>query len=281
MTQTLATATPPSTSSQVFRYSKKAIKRIIPLAIIGYFLPRTLLIYAILGLIDVARNRPLTWGLLYRYYLGKGLLTWLLSPINILMDICCLPFINKGIYKLEDMPPGYQAEIKTLIDAAHNRNLVGLLEEKMGEKKRGMIFFQWYGKIIQTSVDVPEFSQRYKYLRTIGVSIFNKRQSTDRHFGPLRQTIRVLYNVNTIDDPNVYVQVGNVVHRWRDEKLFIFDDTLEHESHNESDGIRYCLFVDILRPTLIPWLLSAFVTCTRLLVAPVRRIFYKHWTIIK
>jgi len=279
MTQTLVSPRP--RSSQVFRYSKKAIKRIIPLAVLAYFFYRILIVYAVLGLLDVLRNRPFTASLMYRYFLGKGVLTWLLSPFNLLMDLISLPYWNKGIYKLTDLPQRYQAEIQTLIDAAHSRNLVGALEEKLGEKKRGMIFFQWYGKILDTSVDIPEFRQRYKYLRTIGVSIFNKKQSTDRHFGPLRVTFRVLYNVNTIEDPNVYVQVGNQVHRWRDDKLFIFDDTLEHESHNESDGIRYCLFVDILRPSLVPWVLSGVVTGIRLLVAPVRAVFYKHWTFIK
>ena len=70
----------------------------------------------------------------------------------------------------------------------------------------------------------------------IGVSIFNKKASTGLHFGPLRLTLRVLYNINTIDDPNVYVTVGDVTHRWRDGKLFIFDDTLQHQSVNESDN---------------------------------------------
>lgn len=257
------------------------LQKLIPLAIIAYFLPRTVLVFIILGLLDVLRNRPLRPSLFYAYFFGNGTFTWVLSPFNFLMDLLSLPYWNKGIYQLADLPPKYQAEIQTLIDAAHSRNLIAALEEKMGEKKRGMIFFQWYRKIIPTSVDIPEFKQRFKYLRTIGVSIFNKKQSTSKHFGPMRVTFRVLYNINTIDDPNVYVQVGNQVHRWRDEKLFIFDDTLQHESHNNSDALRYCLFVDILRPSLVPWLLSAIVTGIGLLIYPLRSIFYKNWTFIK
>ena len=191
-------------------------------------------------------------------------------------------FWNKGIYRLEDLPEAtYQAEISTLIDAVHQRDLVKALEEKMGEKKRGMIFFQWYGKILPTSLDIPEFRRRYRYIRTIGVSIFNKKQSTGKHFGPLRLTFRVLYNINRIDDPNVFIQVGNYTHRWREAQLFIFDDTLQHQSCNESDAVRYCLFVDILRPSLVPWLLSGMLTGVRLLMAPVRAVFYQKWTFIK
>jgi beta-hydroxylase len=197
------------------------------------------------------------------------------------MDLFSLPYWNKGIYELGDLPKGYQTEIQALIDACHNRDIVAALESKMGEKKRGMFFFQWYGKLIRTTIDIPEFQTRYKYIRTIGVSIFNRKQSTAKHYGPLRVTYRMLYNINTIDDPNVYVQVGDHVNRWRDSKLFIFDDTLQHESHNESDAVRYCLFVDILRPSLVPWLFSSIATAIRLMAAPIRRVFYKHWTLIK
>ena len=158
---------------------------------------------------------------------------------------------TRGVYKLEDLPAGHRAEIQTLIDAAHARNLIGLLDAKLGDNKRGMIFFKWYGKDIPGSVDVPEYHADFKYLRTVGVSIFNKKQSTGKHYGPLRVTLRVLYNINPVDDPNVYIEVGSKVHRWRDDPLFIFDDTLQHQSVNESDAVRYCLFVDILRPT--PW----------------------------
>jgi hypothetical protein len=280
-TESVSLASPPRKKSKFLRYTKKIIKRLIPLGLLAYFLPKVLIAYVVLGLIDVLRNRPLAWDTMQRYFFGNGVLTWILSPFNVLMDLLALPYWNKGIYKQGDLPERYQKEVQALIDACHNRDLVGALESKMGDKKRGMFFFQWYGKMIQTSVDIPEFRTRYKYIRTIGVSIFNKKQSTAKHYGPLRVTFRMLYNINNIEDPNVYVQVGDVVNRWKDNKLFIFDDTLQHESHNESDALRYCLFVDILRPSLIPWFFGSIVTAIRLGAAPIRRVFYKHWTIMK
>ena len=266
---------------RVTRFLKKAFKRIVPLALALYFIPWVLLAYVCCGVLDVIRNQRRTIANIDRYFAGNGVFTWLLSPFNLLMDFISLPYWNRGIYKLTDLPAGHQAEIQALIDAAHKRDLVGLLEAKLGEKKRGMIFFQWYGKIVPGSVEVPEYHQRYKYIRTIGVSIFNKKQSTGKHFGPLRVTLRVLYNVNQITDPNVYVRVGNHTHRWCEDKLFIFDDTLQHQSVNESDAVRYCLFVDILRPSPVPWLLSGILTAIRLIMAPFRAVFYKHWTLIK
>ena len=263
------------------RTLKKTLKRIVPLALALYFIPWLLLFYFALGLIDVCRNSQRTLRTLDRYFAGNGVFTWLLSPFNLLMDLFCLPYLNRGIYRLQDLPQDYRAEIQTLIDAASHRNLVGLLESKMQEKKRGMIFFKWYGKNIPGSVDMPEYHQPFKYIRTIGVSIFNKKQSTGEHFGPLRVTLRVLYNINDIDNKNVFIRVGNQTHFWQENKLFIFDDTLQHQSCNESDAMRYCLFVDILRPSPWPGLMSGVLTGIRLMMAPLRAIFYKHWTVIK
>ena len=267
--------------SNVLLYTKKAIKRSVPLGLAVYFLPWALLSYIACGVLDVMRNSRRTLGTIDRYFAGNGVFTWLLSPFNLLMDLFSLGYRNRGVYRLADLPPGHQAEIQTLIDAVHKRDLVGALAEKMGEKKRGMIFFQWYGKVLPCSLDIPEFRQRYRYIRTIGVSIFNKKQYTGLHFGPLRVTLRVLYNINDIDDPNVFIQVGNHTHRWRDGKLFIFDDTLQHQSRNDSDGLRYCLFVDILRPSPMPRVLSAILSGIRMLMVPFRAVFYQHWTFIK
>ncbi len=266
---------------QNIRILKKSLKRVVPLALALYFIPWVLATYIVLGLIDVSRNSQRTIRTLDRYFAGNGVFTWLLSPFNLLLDLICLPYWNRGIYRLEDLPKGYQAEIQTLIDAAADRNLVGLLESKMQEKKRGMIFFKWYGKNIPASVDMPEYHQPFKYIRTIGVSIFNKKQSTGEHFGPLRVTLRVLYNINDIESKNVFIRVGNQTHYWKENKLFIFDDTLQHQSCNESDAMRYCLFVDILRPSPWPALMRGILTSIRMLMAPLKATFYKHWTFIK
>ncbi len=231
------------------------------------------------GLYDLSRNKKIDRSVVKRYFLGNGLSTWLLSPINTLLDILSLPYINKGIYKLEDLPATHQEEIKRLIEAAHKENLVEKLSEKIKENPRTMFFFKWYGQAVKSDIDVPSFYENYKYIKTIGVSVFNKKQSTSKHFGPMRATLRVLYNVNDMKDKTAYIEVGNTLHYWQDEKLFIFDDTLQHQSFNESNSPRYCLFVDILRPCLIPSLAAAFVSLLCVLLKSVNNIFYKNWKI--
>jgi aspartyl/asparaginyl beta-hydroxylase (cupin superfamily) len=280
---------PPARKPRRFRLVKKTVKRIAVLAVFVvlplvfgiYVIPVAFGIYFILGLLDVMRNKRRTLATLDRYFFGNGFFTWLLAPFNLLLDLLCLPYRNKGVYELSDLPKGHQEEITAVIDAARMRDLLPQLEGKMGTTKRAMIFFKWYGKNLPTSLDVPEFHQKFKYIRTIGVSIFNKRSSTGKHYGPLRISLRVLYNINNVEGKSAYIRVGNHTHYWSEKKLFIFDDTLQHRSVNETDGLRACLFVDILRPTPWPRLTGALLTGVRLLMAPARAIFYQHWTFVK
>jgi beta-hydroxylase len=113
------------------------------------------------------------------------------------------------------------------------------------------------------------------------VSIFNKKESTTKHFGPLRVTLRVLYNINPVSDQNVYIRVGSRTHYWHENQLFIFDDTLQHQSCNGSEARRYCLFVDILRPSMCTRLMSAILSGVRLVIARFNFVCYQHWTFIK
>jgi len=266
---------------RALKYSTKSLKKVILLALAIYFVPKTLALSLCCGLDDVFRNQKRNASTLNRYFSGNGICTWLLSPFNLTIDLLTLPFTNKRIYKLTDLPKPYQDEITSVIDAAYRRDVVAILESKLDGHQRGMVFFKWYGKNVQSSVEVPEFHKPYKYIRTIGVSIFNKKQSTGKHFGPLRVTLRVLYNINTIDDRNVYIKVGPHIHYWHENKLFIFDDTLQHKSCNESNAVRYCLFVDILRPSLLPGLMSGILSCIRLVIARFNFAFYRHWTFMK
>ena len=133
---------------------------------------------------------------------------------------------------------------------------------------------------IDTFLDIPAFHQPWKYIETIGVSIFNRRVSTSKHFGFMRATLRVLYNLNEMTDDSAYIVVGDTTNRWRDNKLFIFDDTLLHESINQTDQARYCLFVDMIRPTPFPAAMRATVFVIRLLTESFKFVYYRNWKVI-
>lgn len=264
---------------------KLIAKRVLlPIAIfvpLIYFFPRVMLFYAVCGIYDVTRNRPLTGAVLHRYFLGNGLLTWFLSPFNILMDLISLPYINKGVYRLEDLPVLHQAEVKRVIDLALSKDLVGKLQALSQSFPRTMIFFRWYGGNIDAMIDIPEFHGHWKYVQTIGVSVFNKKVSTSKHFGFLRASIRVLYNLNDVTDRSAYIVVGDKTNAWCENKLFIFDDTLMHQSFNESSQPRYCLFVDIVRPAPVRIAMVAIVRLVGFLARSFSYVFYKNWKVLE
>ncbi|NOQ64553.1 MAG: aspartyl/asparaginyl beta-hydroxylase domain-containing protein [Methyloprofundus sp.] len=251
------------------------------LALVTYFLPEAILFYVLCGAYDVSRNSHIDGRMLYRYFFGNGVPTWALSPFNILMDILALPYINKKIYQLEDLPEDCQAEIQELLAAVEEEKIVDAISSRAKKIRRSMIFFQWYGKNIDNFLTVPAFHKKYKYVRTIGVSVFNKKESTDEHYGPLRTTIRVLYNINDIKSPDTYIKVRDVENHWNNSKMFIFDDTLSHQSFNQTDEARYCLFVDIVRPSKIHFVMDGFVKLVALIMQKMNHIFYSSWVPLK
>lgn len=247
----------------------------------AFVFPKFSLFYVFCGLYDVCRNRPVDLSLLRQYFLVNGVMTWALAPFNILLDLLTLPYINKGIYRLDDLPAPYREEVERLIEIAKRENLVGQLQQRAKELDRTMIFFKWYGENIDTFLQTPAFHQQWKYIQTIGVSVFNKKVSTSKHFGPIRPTLRVLYNLNDIDDHSAYITVGGTTSYWKENKLFIFDDTLLHQSFNESDKVRYCLFVDLLRPSLFAGVLRPFVKVVHFFFKSANFVFYKQWKVIQ
>ena len=261
----------------VARRAAKLVLIVVPLA---YVFPKFVLFYIACAIYDVSRNSERTPEVLEKYFLRDGLPVWLLSPVNALLDLLSLPYVNKGVYKLDDLPPEHQGEIARLIESARRQDLVGRLQMAASAQKRSMFFFKFYGTNVETVAHIPEFHENYKHIVTIGVSVFNKRQSVSKHFGPLRASFRVLYNINDMTDDSAYIVVGNTTNYWRENKLFIFDDTLLHQSFNESDLPRYCLFVDIVRPTMMPSAFKYFICAIGNLTAQgANKRFYTQWKV--
>jgi aspartyl/asparaginyl beta-hydroxylase (cupin superfamily) len=267
---------------RIWKYTLRRI--VIPVCVLApfaYFFPKIALLYAVCGAYDVSRNHPLKLSTIRRYFIGNGGLLWLLSPINVLIDLLSLPYINKGIYRLEDFPADMQQEIKRFMQVTNDAGLVQKSEEAVKQHKRAMIFWRSYGVKVDAVVNVPAYDGHWKYIKTIGLSVFNKKTTTSWHFGWLRPTMRLLYNINDIPDRSAYITVGDRTHYWCDEKLFIFDDTLQHLSANETDRLRYCMFVDILRPSPFPWIMSAVVLVEGWLNKTFKLIALSGWTLVE
>jgi len=268
----------------VVKIRKYFVRRVLfpfgVLAPFAYFFPKIAIFYAVCGAYDVSRNHGLSFSTLRRYLIGNGFLTWVLAPFNTLLDILSLPYINKGVYQLEDLPPAYQNEVKYLLKITKQENLVAQLEQRAQEFPRTMVFFLWYGLDVNTFITVPAFRQPWKYIQTIGVSVFKEKVSTSKHFGFVRASLRILYNLNDMTDRSAYIVVGDKINYWCEQKLFIFDDTLLHQSFNKTNQPRYCLFVDIIRPTPFPALMRIVMSAIGLVSRSFKAVYYRNWKVL-
>ncbi len=261
---------------------KKALRRIaiaLPVvALLLWFVPWLTLFWLVCGVIDVARNKGKNQLLISRYFMGNGILTWLLSPFNLFVDL--LSHRNPGIYTLEDFPAEWREEIETVLNTFRTRRdeITGEIDAKFHDGRRGMYVYRWYGK---KNIDtVPEFNREFKYVKTIAVSVFSGKESTTWHYGPLRLTLRVLLNLKPADSDRVFIECNGQRHLWRDNPLYIFDDTLFHRSVNEVDARRYNVFMDVIRPTPVPGFLGALLSGVSMIADQMKSMFYKNWRMI-
>ena len=241
---------------------------------LGYW--SLIIFWFLCGIVDVLRHKTLTKKVLKQYFTGKGILTWFLSPLNLFTDL--ISPRNLHTYKIEDLPLEIKSEvleIKNLFD----QNISKIIERfQKADSARTMLFYKWYDKNLDSHI--PEFNKEFKYIKTIGVSLFKQKASTSRHFGPLRICFRVLYNFNKVQNPGSYIEADGTVHVWKDEPLFIFDDTLIHQSFNQEENVRYCAFIDIIRPSHAYSLMSSLLKIVSFFMIKVRGIFYKNWEMI-
>ncbi|TIP35917.1 MAG: ABC transporter permease subunit [Mesorhizobium sp.] len=222
--------------------------------------------------VDAALNRD------YTLVMGTVVVIALFTIVfNLIVDLLC--YRNPGVWKPEQFPEDYQREINEVLGVfkARKDEIIADIDANFGAGRRGMYVYQWYGK--HKIDNVPEFNKDYKYIKTIAVSVFSKRESTSWHFGPLRLSLRILYNLIPVQ-AEIFVQCGSRKNYWYDNPLFIFDDTLFHRSVNEYDGRRYCVFVDIIRPSPFPKLIAGLLAIVSVSVERINSIFYKNWKMI-
>jgi beta-hydroxylase len=263
----------------------KRVRRIaLGVAILGpalYFVPIVTLFFILCGALDVGRHRRLTYELVEKYFVGNGIFTWLLSPINLLADL--FSHRNIVIYRLEDLPASHRSEIETCVRefVENGDRIKAHVARSLAQSKRGMLTFKWYDTAQQTELRIPGFERDYRFIKTIAVSVFNTRERTSWHFGPLRLTFRVLCNLAPIDSRDVRIEVDDQVHYWSENPLFIFDDTIFHRSINDVDHVRYCLFMDIVRPNHAHAAFDAAVHTASAISGSLKRLFYKNWSFIR
>lgn len=239
---------------------KRLVKRFLIIAPITYLYWPLTVVYLATGLYDVFRQKNKDkYFVFMQYFMENGLLTWIFSPLNTAIDVLSLPYINKQIYKLEDLPTGHQEEIRTLLNETPKHEVSNAMN-KLASLNRSMMFYKWYGQNVEANYPCELFHTNFKTILTIGVSNFKSKAKTRAHFGWLRAGVRVLINIDDAPDERAFIEVNDQRHTWKtDGPLFIFDDTVMHQSVNNSDQDRNCLFIDVVRPSYVPFLIGGVI----------------------
>jgi beta-hydroxylase len=255
--------------------------RVLILLVTAIYLPWLVLLYGVAAAIDLGAMRTLNPRKIRNYFLGTDGPCFELAPVNVLADL--LSGGRPRMLPFENLSAACQAEIRKVTTGFDHQTFLDELGPKVEGHSKAMFFYKWYGRNIDEA-DPPSLFQRdYAFVKTIGVSVFNKRSSTGRHFGPLRLTHRVLFSLTPRRSEDIFIEVDGCKHYWHDEPLLIFDDTYIHRSVNDSDEHRVVMFIDIIRPTrfrVAHRLLEAGVWIVNRLSYRLREHFYGPWDFV-
>ena len=96
----------------------------------------------------------------------------------------------------------------------------------------------------------------------------------------LNETADLNANGDALKKEGSYIEADGRINKWKYEPLFIFDDTLIHQSFNEEENLRYCAFIDIIRPSHFDNIMKSILAGVGFLLKKTRSIFYKNWKMI-
>src|SRR5277367_2054615 len=95
------------------RHLRRLIGFTLVMAPALYFAPIPTGILLACGAADVSRHRKITFALIEEYFTGKGLLTWALSPFNLLADLLSLR--TPAQIQLADLPDDCRREVEACV----------------------------------------------------------------------------------------------------------------------------------------------------------------------
>lgn len=99
--------------------------------------------------------------------------------------------------------------------------------------------------------------ERIPGVKTAFFSILEPGKRIPPHRGPYNGVLRLHLGLVIPAEPErCWLRVADERRHWLAGEVLIFDDSLEHEVHNDTDEVRVVLFVDFLRPCRGPvaWL---------------------------
>lgn len=115
-------------------------------------------------------------------------------------------------------------------------------------------------------------------LKTAFFSILSPGKRIPVHRGPYNGVLRFHLGLKVPEDrESCWIRVGDRVCLWGEGQGLVFDDSFNHEVHNDTDEYRTVLFVDFVRPTRQPVdLLNRFLLKITTLIPAIRHGMKQH-----
>jgi ornithine lipid ester-linked acyl 2-hydroxylase len=112
-----------------------------------------------------------------------------------------------------------------------------------------------------------EALRRIPGLKTAFFSILEPGKRLPPHRGPYNGVLRLHLGLIVPDPPErCWIRVAGDRRHWAPGEILVFDDSLEHEVHNDTGEVRVILFIDFVRPCRWPvsWLNRLVLLAARL-----------------
>lgn len=121
------------------------------------------------------------------------------------------------------------------------------------------VYMLGYGRVApHSSRQFPEtmrILERVPGLMTAAFSLLGPGKRLPPHRGPYKGLLRVHLGL-LVPEPReaCWIRVNQQQAHWQEGKCMVFDDSFQHDVHNQTEGRRVVLFLDVERP--LPWPLS-------------------------
>lgn len=86
------------------------------------------------------------------------------------------------------------------------------------------------------------------FLNQAFFSILDPGKSIPAHTGPTQAYLRYHLGLLVPEHNPPSIRIRNEHYTWKEGESVLFDDSLDHEVYNKSDGIRVVLILDVMRP---------------------------------
>jgi beta-hydroxylase len=114
------------------------------------------------------------------------------------------------------------------------------------------LYIKWHGPIDPLARQhCPVTCSLIDSMPEVHVAMFSVLEPGSKilpHHGPAKMCLRYHLGLSTPNDDKCRITLNGETYSWRDGEDVMFDDTLIHEVHNDTDTRRIVLFLDVERP---------------------------------